>query len=79
METLGSRVVDPTLLPDLSAWLAVNPSATFDDYARDAIQPGHFFAIGSLLWPRLVRHRGGLFWKASTLIASINGSLKHRA
>jgi len=61
METLGSPVVDPTLLPDLAGWLAVNPSETFDEYAHSAIQLDHFFVVGSLLWPNLVRHRGGLF------------------
>jgi hypothetical protein len=51
METLGLPPVDMRLLPDIAAWLAINPSKTLDEGAHSAFQPDHFFAIASLLGP----------------------------
>lgn len=61
METLGSPLVDLASLPDFAAWVEVNPGYTLAQYAYPVIKPDVFFAVGSLLWPTLLRHCGGLF------------------
>ncbi len=60
-EPVGDPLVDPALLPDYAAWLAVNPDISLITYAHSLIQPDLFFAVASLLWPRFVRHRDCLF------------------
>ena len=62
METLGSPLVDIASLPDFAAWHGgVNPGYTLAQHAYPTVQPDQFFAVGSLLWPKLVRHESGLF------------------
>ena len=60
-QTLGSPLVDLTFLPDFAAWQTANPGFTLAQYGYPTIRPDHFFAVGSLLWPKLIQHEGGLF------------------
>ena len=71
--------IDPALLPDYSAWLAVNPGLTLGQYARPLVQLDHFFAVASLLWPEVIQHEGGLFLADSFTVPSFEAWFRRPA
>lgn len=48
-------------LEDFQLWKSVNPDLTLSGYAYHNLNASLAIAVGQLLWPDLIEHRGGVF------------------